>query len=185
MGHQVTKIELEGEVPDVVATGVEFMSADSNGTGAVFRAFAKREVIISAGAIGTPHLLQLSGIGDPVVLDKVGIKTIVDLPTVGRNLQEQSQNIIVHTPKPSFNPGGRGPPDCIAYPSLRELFSDNGGGNGSVSVEELEKHILDSYPSWAKEQAINGLNADALKKIFEIQARLIVNESGRSCSRLI
>lgn len=49
---------------------------------------AKREVIVSAGTIGTPHLLQLSGIGDSKDLSAVGVKTIVNLPSVGKNLSD-------------------------------------------------------------------------------------------------
>lgn len=46
-------------------------------------------MILAAGAIQTPALLQLSGIGDSVILRRLGIPTLVDLKTVGRNLQEQ------------------------------------------------------------------------------------------------
>ncbi|KAI0687622.1 alcohol oxidase [Cytidiella melzeri] len=50
---------------------------------------ASREVIVSTGAAKTPQLLMLSGIGNPTELSKFGIKTIVDLPDVGANLQDQ------------------------------------------------------------------------------------------------
>lgn len=49
---------------------------------------ASNEVILSAGAIGTPQILQLSGVGDSNVLSKLGIETVVDLPDVGKNLQD-------------------------------------------------------------------------------------------------
>lgn len=49
---------------------------------------ATREVILSAGAIGSPHLLSLSGIGDGAHLRSVGIETVHHLPGVGRNLQD-------------------------------------------------------------------------------------------------
>jgi choline dehydrogenase len=47
-----------------------------------------KEVILSAGSIGSPHLLQLSGIGAKDVLTAAGIKTLHDLPGVGQNLQD-------------------------------------------------------------------------------------------------
>jgi choline dehydrogenase len=47
---------------------------------------ARREVILSSGAINSPQVLQLSGIGDPAHLSSVGIATRLALPGVGRNL---------------------------------------------------------------------------------------------------
>jgi choline dehydrogenase-like flavoprotein len=47
-----------------------------------------REVILSAGSICTPQILLLSGIGDKEELRKFGIKTVVHLPEVGKNLQD-------------------------------------------------------------------------------------------------
>ncbi len=49
---------------------------------------ARREVILAAGAVDSPKLLQLSGIGDPVRLARHGIGTVHALPAVGRNLQD-------------------------------------------------------------------------------------------------
>ena len=50
---------------------------------------ARKEVILSAGSIGTPQILMLSGIGDREALQAQGIGTLVDLPDVGRHLQDQ------------------------------------------------------------------------------------------------
>jgi choline dehydrogenase len=52
---------------------------------------ARAEVILSAGAIGSAHLLQLSGVGDPELLSKYGINTQVVSPGVGANLQDHLQ----------------------------------------------------------------------------------------------
>lgn len=49
---------------------------------------AKREVILSAGSIGSPGLLENSGIGQTEVLEAAGIKTLLDLPGVGENYQD-------------------------------------------------------------------------------------------------
>jgi choline dehydrogenase len=48
----------------------------------------KKEVILSAGAINSPWILQNSGIGDPSVLKAAGITTKIDLPAVGKNLKD-------------------------------------------------------------------------------------------------
>src|SRR5205823_2344217 len=65
------------------ATGVEY----SRG-GRVERAEAAREVILSAGAIGSPHILQLSGVGDPEHLAKIGVPVAHELRGVGKNMQD-------------------------------------------------------------------------------------------------
>ena len=65
------------------ATGVEFIRAGSKQT-----LNANREVILSAGPIASPHLLQLSGIGPAAVLQRAGVEVLHDLPGVGENLQD-------------------------------------------------------------------------------------------------
>ena len=49
---------------------------------------ARKEVILSTGAIGTPQILMCSGIGPPAVLDNAGVKTRVSSPQVGQNLYD-------------------------------------------------------------------------------------------------
>lgn len=53
-------------------------------------AFAQAEIILSAGTIGSPHLLQLSGIGPGALLREHGVDVLHDLPGVGENLQEHA-----------------------------------------------------------------------------------------------
>ncbi len=65
------------------ASGVEFTQSGSRK-----KLEARREVILSAGPIASPHLLQLSGIGPGAVLNAAGINVIHDLPGVGENLQD-------------------------------------------------------------------------------------------------
>ena len=65
------------------ATGIEY----SRG-GAVEKAEADSEVILSAGAIGSPHILQLSGVGDSELLGKIGVPVVHELRGVGRNMQD-------------------------------------------------------------------------------------------------
>ena len=70
-------------IEDCRATGVEYIR-----DGVRCLARARREVIVSAGAIGSPHLLMLSGIGDPAQLKAAGVRTAHALPGVGANLQD-------------------------------------------------------------------------------------------------
>ncbi|MFA0088099.1 choline dehydrogenase [Vibrio sp. 10N.261.51.F12] len=65
------------------AIGVEF---DSNGQ--TQSVYVNKEVVLSAGSVGSVQLLQLSGIGPKAVLENAGIEVNVDLPGVGENLQD-------------------------------------------------------------------------------------------------
>ena len=65
------------------ATGVEFRAG-----GRLHRAGANAEVIVAAGAIGSPQLLMLSGVGDARQSAALGIPVVIDLPGVGANLQD-------------------------------------------------------------------------------------------------
>ncbi|KAG4255706.1 hypothetical protein FPRO03_04654 [Fusarium proliferatum] len=63
---------------------------------------ARREVILSAGSIQSPGLLEQSGIGSKSVLSAAGIKQIVDLPGVGENLQDHLRVMTSYQLKPEF-----------------------------------------------------------------------------------
>ena len=76
------------------ATGVEFRTGGGN-----HFAQAQREVILSAGAIGSPQILQLSGIGPGSLLQESGLPVIHDLPGVGENLHDHLQIRIMYKVK--------------------------------------------------------------------------------------
>jgi choline dehydrogenase len=71
------------------AVGVE---VDQNGQKVVFR--ARREVILSGGAINSPQLLQLSGIGNADLLKPLGIPVVADRKGVGENLQDHMETYV-------------------------------------------------------------------------------------------
>ncbi|KAH8585896.1 hypothetical protein B0O99DRAFT_529793 [Bisporella sp. PMI_857] len=80
----VTKVLLERpSADDAVAKGVQFTSKD----GSSKTIGVRKEVVISAGAINSPRLLELSGIGGADLLQRLGINVVVDNPHVGENLQ--------------------------------------------------------------------------------------------------
>ena len=64
--------------------------------GKIYTAIAQKEVLLSAGAINSPQLLQLSGIGNRELLDKCGIPVLHELPGVGQNLQDHLQIRLVY-----------------------------------------------------------------------------------------
>lgn len=64
------------------------VGADLIGPGGRLRVKARKEVIVACGAIRSPHLLQLSGIGPQDLLQKLGLPVLVDNPAVGANLRD-------------------------------------------------------------------------------------------------
>ncbi len=76
---QATRILFDGSR----AVGVEYRRGNQTE-----QAHAAREVILCGGAINSPQLLQLSGIGDVALLQSLGITPLVDAPAVGQNLQD-------------------------------------------------------------------------------------------------
>lgn len=72
------------------AIGVEYIynNPDRNTT-QVRRVYARNKIILAAGAINTPKILMLSGIGDAQALQELGIDVVVDNPNVGAHLQNQ------------------------------------------------------------------------------------------------
>jgi len=78
-GVQVSKVLLE----EKQAIGIELYDNSSTA-----RFFVNKDVILSAGSIGSPHILQLSGIGNSDTLSAGGIETQHELPGVGENLQD-------------------------------------------------------------------------------------------------
>ena len=72
----------------IVFEGKRAAAVEFSRNGVIERAEAEREVILSAGAVGSPHILQLSGVGDPEHLGKIGVPVVHALPGVGRNMQD-------------------------------------------------------------------------------------------------
>ncbi|MCO5582977.1 hypothetical protein L7F22_036882 [Adiantum nelumboides] len=81
----VSKIVLEKSGAEQKATAVEFYV-----NGQKYTVKTSNQVIVSAGSVHTPQILELSGIGAKSVLDKAGVKQLVDLPGVGENLQDHT-----------------------------------------------------------------------------------------------
>jgi choline dehydrogenase len=98
----VTRVLFEGRR----AIGVEWQR-----DGSAHRVRAAREVILSAGAIQSPQLLQLSGVGPADLLHRLAIPVVADLPGVGENLQDhyQARTIVRLNKRMSLNDAVRNP----------------------------------------------------------------------------
>lgn len=83
-GALVTRVVLDGQGETLTATGIEFRDK----TGASHIVHARRDVILSAGAIGSPHILMLSGIGPRRELEAADIAVRHELRDVGKHLKD-------------------------------------------------------------------------------------------------
>ena len=85
---RLTDAEREAQAVKLTLTGARCTGLDFLLDGQLRSVRAGGEVILCAGAIHTPRLLLLSGIGPHDELDRLGIDTVVNLPGEGRNLQD-------------------------------------------------------------------------------------------------
>jgi choline dehydrogenase len=88
MGRQNLTVLTEAPAVKLTFTGTRCTGLDFLQDGKIRSVGAFREVILCAGAIHTPRLLLLSGVGPHGDLERLGIDSVVDLPGVGRNLQD-------------------------------------------------------------------------------------------------
>jgi choline dehydrogenase-like flavoprotein len=85
---------------NLTASGIRMISRAKNCTSEIY---AKKEVILAAGAVKTPQLLQLSGIGPMDVLNSAGIEVKKDVPAVGANFQDNPiVSMLFNITAPSF-----------------------------------------------------------------------------------
>ncbi|KAK2736318.1 hypothetical protein FQN55_001704 [Onygenales sp. PD_40] len=158
---KVNKIVIE----DGVATGVTFDSG--NGQSTTVR--ASREVILSAGAVHTPQILQLSGIGPASLLEQAGIELLVDLPGVGANFQDHGYLPSVAfmwgqqpTPPPvtsNGDPSTMKTPGLGAFLGMPAISPDNfvaiaakyeQQAIGEYLIEGLDQTVIDGYEAQKK-----------------------------------
>ena len=156
-GVQATRICFEG----TRAVGVEYWQC-----GQRQQARAAREVIVSSGAIGSPQLLMLSGIGEADHLRSHGLPVVADLPGVGRNLQDHLDVAIQQACKLPVTMYGMGRPHRLALAALQYLLFRRGpavsshieGGSflrsrTDLDVPDIQHHffplmLVDNARSW-------------------------------------
>ncbi|KAI0309820.1 hypothetical protein OF83DRAFT_1071441, partial [Amylostereum chailletii] len=79
----------KGKKGAIVATGVEYAVGGKNYTVSV-----GKEVILAAGSLKTPQVLELSGIGNKTILNSLGIDVIIDFPQIGENFQDHPVTLL-------------------------------------------------------------------------------------------
>ncbi|GAA5883723.1 hypothetical protein JCM16303_004791 [Sporobolomyces ruberrimus] len=160
-GAQVTKINWQSEKTsngNIVASGVSFVPTGSNSTEAL-TINVSREVVLSAGSIQTPQLLELSGVGNTSILEPLGIKPVVDLPGVGSNLNDHPAQVNVYKLKSNVESL-----DNLADPSfLQTALGQYAHGQGILTeaLSPLAYIKLDQFLSKADLAKIDELRSQA------------------------
>lgn len=156
----VTKIILEGESLPLTATGINFLHEGNLKT-----LKASKEVILAAGALQSPKVLELSGIGSPEILGKHGITVRIGNPNVGENLQDHliaGISFEVADGVETLDDLGRGNQDVL-HKAMTDYMTTQSGPFGRAAVmstsfipvddfqtkqglDELER-LLEKYPT--------------------------------------
>ncbi|ETS65339.1 hypothetical protein PaG_00071 [Moesziomyces aphidis] len=164
-GHTVTRVVFNStQTDEAVASGVQF--AASRGA-AVSTVYARKEVVLCGGAVNDPQILQLSGIGDAALLDRVGVEQVVDLAGVGYHLQDHLSTGVVFSP----SSGATMPPtritgdaatdsyvnSAIAYVRGSTLFSEQ---QWSSLIDQMRQNRAASVEAYDAPAAVKaGYNA--------------------------
>ncbi|KAF2444605.1 GMC oxidoreductase [Karstenula rhodostoma CBS 690.94] len=147
-----------------VADGLEYVSPSNK----LLKIRANKEVILSASAYRNPLILEGSGIGNPKVLNKLGIKIKVKLPGVGESLQDHNIVAMTYSLKEKFL--GRIP--YATMPTAQDVFGNNTAKIASSSlakISEYAKHLSTTFDG--------AIPANAIEKRFRIQHDLIFKKN--------
>ncbi|CAO3608184.1 unnamed protein product [Mucor hiemalis] len=191
--HTVSRIQFEarnGSQP-LKAIGVEWYTTGGDKTSKQ-TIKARREIILSSGAIGSPKLLEVSGIGNKAIVTAAGVQSLIDLPGVGSNMQDHVHAVTVSTTnidgyttnsvftnetlaqeqKDLYYNNKTGiwttTPNNLGYPSPSQLFTNTTFKSG----KEFAAMIRNSTNKYAQYYAANNAtNVELLKKQYSIVAR--------------
>lgn len=154
-------------------------SGDDNGTargvevtlsnGSVGTLFANKEVIVSAGSIRSPGILERSGIGNPAILNKHNIPIQVDLPTVGENLQDQTNSNMAVSGYDNITGAS-----TVAYPNLHDILGVSNDAFETMANSQQAK--LKKYAADAARASGGSTKESNLRRLFQSQYDLIFKD---------
>ncbi|KAI1213531.1 putative GMC oxidoreductase [Annulohypoxylon truncatum] len=146
------------------ADGVEYR--DSNNKTATLS--ATKEVVLSAGALRTPLILESSGVGNPEILKKYGIETKIELNGVGENLQDQPNTALEYSS--NFNVTGTAP--YATFVTAQDIF-----GNQTSTVAAATDAKLSEWAQRVSDVNGGAISPSQLERIFRVQHNLIFNKN--------
>ncbi|KAI1094481.1 putative GMC oxidoreductase [Rostrohypoxylon terebratum] len=148
----------------LTADGVEYRDSNKNETITVG---AAREVLLAAGSLRTPLILERSGVGNPNILKKFGIETKIELNGVGENLIDQPNTSLEYSS--SVNSTGTMP--YATFVTAQDIF----GTQTSMVADEIHSKIPE-YAQKVSDANGGAITPSQLEKIFQIQHDLIFNK---------
>ncbi|RDW94231.1 GMC family oxidoreductase [Aspergillus mulundensis] len=181
-GALVSRIVLDGghgEEAPATATGVQFIKDGETYTVAV-----TREVIMAAGTFQTPQILELSGIGDAARLRSLGIESVVDLPTVGENLQDHGIVCFNYEVADGMPSGDMARDPAVAAAAMAAYQKDGSGPLGMVPFVSAFMPCLD-VPQGEREEMLSKIDASIsdpdlshmYKKQYAVLRSILANPS--------
>ncbi|BAK67473.1 hypothetical protein SLG_27980 [Sphingobium sp. SYK-6] len=169
LGAQVLRILIE----DGRATGIAYLQDGAHKT-----LHAKHGVVLSAGAMNTPRLLMLSGIGPAAHLASVGVPVLCDRPGVGRNLQDHVGTHVVNTVTAhTLNDDARGLRGALSV--LRYALSRRGALSTSIGHAQAFVKTRPGLPAPNIQISFAAFAFD-----FDAQGRLVLGKTA-SVSTLV
>ncbi|KAI1322958.1 putative GMC oxidoreductase [Xylariaceae sp. FL0255] len=164
-GANVSRILLNtsSEGDAAIASGVAFELTD----GTTHRVYASKEVIIAAGVFGSPKLLELSGIGDKSLLEKLDIEVKIDNPNVGGNLQDHMMTGLSFEAADGVMTG-----DCLLRqePEFMQLFKQmyEEHKSGPLASQSLTSYAYMPVPSEKLEMLEPGLQSKFKRLVTQL-----------------
>ncbi|KAF2467833.1 alcohol oxidase [Lindgomyces ingoldianus] len=163
-----TRIVWEDSSKDSImhARGVEVITP----TNSTETLYTTGEVIISAGSIRSPALLETSGVGNPAVLEKFGIDPVIPLLGVGANLQDQPNIVISYSSPVNWT----GYPSFVTYLTAKDLF-----GADFDSISRSVHSNISRYAATVTADlgSANETTISNQERLLKLQADLIFNSN--------
>nr|POE80004.1 glucose oxidase [Quercus suber] len=144
-----------------VSNGVKFQAFPNS---EVHFTIATQEVLLAAGSLQSPQILELSGIGHPDILENAGIPLKYASLGVGKHMQEQTKNTVSFTPI-SSDFDGTGPSTAVAFPTIQQIL---GASNSSTTYAS----IVASLPAYASSLASQKLVVNSTATELVLRAQL-------------
>ena len=166
LAGQASSIWFNSGSGNKVAGGVRFHpNSDPNAIATPIN--VRREIILCAGSLRSPLILEQSGIGNSTLLQKLDIPVVVNLPGVGLNLDDQPSNTLFYSS--NFSAGQNYNTAYATFVTAADLFGSK--------LSTVSATVKSSIPRWAAQlSGGDSTVASALQTQFQIQHDLMFNQ---------